>query len=181
MSTPARITIGVVLGVLLSAVVLANLGAMAGGSYVLRVADHRAMAACCWVVGGGVFLCTLAVMIYRTGPPGANASSRRPRRSLAMTIFLRLVVAVFLVCPLWSVVGVGILRRQVMVFAVEGDGQLLEAKRAEAEQADRGFRLRRLGPPGAEEYTLFVRNSLAESLTRELKAEGIRVHAAGGD
>lgn len=179
MPRQVRIGVGIVAGVILTVLVLANLGALSGGAYVLQVAGTRTATACYLVIGAGVFLCTLALVVRQGDSQPASASSGGQRRSPKSSMGLRLVVATLLFCPLWSAVGVGVLRWHVQVFRVTGDEKLLEAKRMEAEKAVLGFRLRATGPPGAREYALFVRRSLAKGITERLKAEGIGVSDPG--
>jgi hypothetical protein len=174
-----RFVLGLVLSGLLSALLLCNLGAFAGGHIVLSVVDPGRLALAYWLSGGGFLLTAMTALVYRrrSRPEGTGVNARR---SLTPSTWLkRAAVTYCVLLPAWSIVGVLLIRGGVRVLDVMGPPDLVQAKMIEqALGKDRGFLL--LERPG-EAAMLVVRRSLVDKTVAELTAAGLSVRERGRD
>lgn len=168
-----RFVIWIIVTGLLCALLLCNMGALAGGHIVLSVVDPGRLALAYWLCGGGFLLTSFAAMVFQRrrmfGPTSANG-----RQGLILRTWLgRAAVTYCVLLAVWSVVGILFIRGGVRFFNVTGSPQLIQAKVDEqAFRQQRSFLL--LERPG-DAAMLVVRRSLADGTVAELTAAGLSV------
>lgn len=173
MTIGLRILIALPVAAFVTAALVFNLGAFAGGTTVLSVVEPSRLTFAYWFSGIGCFLTTTIVMVWLQRPLRAdNDTSWRARPST--TWITRAIAAALLATVTWSIPGALYVKSGVQTLGVSGDPQAIE----EAIETAAALHEKRyaLYPQLGEDTLLFVRTDCADAVIAELQAAGLSVH-----